>query len=128
MKMRKEARKKMLKKMKGMLKDDMYGPMKDKMKGMQKVTVASDSQEGLKEGLNKAQEIMSKRKEMMGEDYMDGGYKRGYEEDKEVSKKKPKYLSHRRENKEKMHDQYMDGGYKMSKADKIKEMMKKKKK
>ena len=137
--MRGEARKKMAKMLKGMMKDDMYGDMKDKMKGMQKVTVASDSKEGLEEGLDKAKQIMEKRKEMEGDDYAcggtkkgkkyaEGGYKRGYEEGDEVTKKKPKYLSHRRENKEKMHDQYKDGGIEMSKKDKIKELMKKKKK
>lgn len=36
-------------------------------KGMQKVTVASDSAEGLKKGLSKAQEIMEKRKDMKPE-------------------------------------------------------------
>ena len=39
-----------------------YEPHMEKMK---KVTVASDSQEGLDEGLNKAQEILKKRKESM---------------------------------------------------------------
>lgn len=34
--------------------------MKDKMNGLKKVTVASDSKEGLKEGLEKAEDLLSK--------------------------------------------------------------------
>lgn len=97
-KMKKEARKKMLKKLKSSMNEDMYNPMKE---NMQKVTVASDSAEGLKEGLSKAQEILKKKKEMMGDDYACGGTKK---------------------------DKYMKGGVeKMSKADKIKQLMKKRK-
>ena len=61
--MKKEARKKMLQELKKMMGDDMHEGMKEKMKDMQKVTVASDSKEGLEEGLSKAQEILKKRKE-----------------------------------------------------------------
>jgi len=50
-----EAKKKMLKELKSMMRDDYYSPMKDDMK---KITVMSDSEEGLKEGLSKAEEIM----------------------------------------------------------------------
>jgi len=38
----------------------------DKVKELQKVTVASDSKEGLEKGLSKAQEILKKRAEMLG--------------------------------------------------------------
>lgn len=138
-KMKKEARKKMLKELKGMMKDDAYGHMKDKMKSMDKVTVASDSPEGLQEGLSKAQKILKKRSEMEGEEYEGGGVKartteapdslgkgdaeyRGYTEDPDIMKKKPKYWSYRKMHPKLMKDQYKDGGYK--KDDKYKEKMK----
>lgn len=96
--MKKDARKKMLKKLKGAMKEDMFSPMKDKM---QKVTVASDSAEGLEKGLSKAKELLEKKEDMMGDEYACGGMKK---------------------------DKYKDGGAKkMSKADKIKELMKKRK-
>lgn len=38
------------------------GMMNDKMKGLKKVTVASNSKEGLKEGLSKAEEIIGAKK------------------------------------------------------------------
>jgi len=38
------------------------GMMNDKMKGLKKVTVASDSKEGLKEGLSKAEDILGVKK------------------------------------------------------------------
>lgn len=48
------------------------GGLGDMLKGkkMEKVMVASDSPEGLEKGLNKAQEILSKRKEIMGGEEM----------------------------------------------------------
>lgn len=61
-----KARMKMLK----MLKDEMLDEMgegaglAEKLEGMKKVTVASDSEEGLKEGLSKAQQILDKKKMM----------------------------------------------------------------
>lgn len=91
--MKKEARKKTLKNIKSIMKDDMFEPMKKKL---QKVTVASNSPEGLEEGLSMAKEILEKKEDMMGEEYACGGKK-----------------------------EYKDGG--MSKADKIKELMKRRK-
>jgi len=38
--------------------------MKDKMNGLKKVTVASDSKEGLKEGLEKAESLLKKGSDM----------------------------------------------------------------
>lgn len=90
-KMKKEARKKMLEKLKGTMKENMFNPMKE---SMQKVTVASDSKEGLMKGLEKAEEVLGEKEE--GEEYACGGKK-----------------------------EYKDGG--MSKADKIKKLMKKRK-
>jgi hypothetical protein len=110
-KMKKEARTKMLKELKKAMRDDIHEPLREGMKGLKKVTVASDSEEGLEEGLSKAQKIL-KKKEEMGEDFACGGPK----------------------------DKYKEGGYKMpdevkeaqkkvmSKADKIMELAKKKKK
>jgi len=49
----------------------------DKMEGMKKVTVASDSAEGLQKGLSMAEKLLAKRKEMKDggskESYSDGG-------------------------------------------------------
>jgi hypothetical protein len=63
---KKEARKDMLKSLKKMMmaEDDMG--LGEKLGKMQKVTVAADSTEGLKKGLSKAEEILKKRKGMMG--------------------------------------------------------------
>jgi hypothetical protein len=119
--MRKEARKRMLKELKKTMHDDMYEGMDEKMKGMKKVTVSSDSEKGLKEGLSKAQEIMQKRKEMKDDDYKDGGYKsskegegyeRGYKDSPEYSRKKPAYLSDAKKRKT---GKYNMGGYKKNK-------------
>lgn len=41
------------------LSDEMGGAMKEKLKGLKKVTVASDSKEGLKKGLEKAEQIVA---------------------------------------------------------------------
>lgn len=49
-----EAKKNVVKEIMDMLKGDMAG----QMKGLKKVTVASNDEEGLKKGLNKAQEII----------------------------------------------------------------------
>jgi len=67
-KMRNKARKDVLKKLKGVMSDDIHSPMKD---SMQKVTVSSDSKKGLEKGLDKAQDILGKRKDA----YKDGGTK-----------------------------------------------------
>jgi len=59
-----EAKRKMLMALKKdmMMEDDMG--LGDKLKKMKKVTVASDTEEGLKEGLSKAEEILKKRKDI----------------------------------------------------------------
>jgi hypothetical protein len=77
--MKKAARMKMLKKLKGKARDEMHEePMKELTKGMQKITIASDSREGLEEGLDKAKEILKGRMEMMHDDdddhECDGGF------------------------------------------------------
>lgn len=43
------------------LSDDMSSLLRDKLKGLKKVTVASNSEEGLKEGLEKAEELLEKK-------------------------------------------------------------------
>jgi len=77
-----EAKKKMLKELKKMMRDDYYEPMKGEMK---KITVMSDSEEGLKEGLSKAEEIMKmkgleedddREESEEGEEYSYGGTKK----------------------------------------------------
>lgn len=81
--MKKKARLEKLKEMKKSMKDEMMNKM-DKS-DMQKVTVMSDSKEGLEKGLSKAQEIMKKKfKEGgvgTGEDakYEDDGMEFGHE-------------------------------------------------
>lgn len=76
------AKKKMLKELKKMMRDDYYGPMEGDIK---KVTVMSDSEEGLKEGLSKAEEIMRKKgldedddrdEEESEDEYSSGGTKK----------------------------------------------------
>ncbi len=70
-----EVKKDLLKKLKKLMRDDMGEPLKDKLEGMKKVTVASDSEEGLKEGLSMAEKIMEKHSMMKDMD--------DYEEDSE---------------------------------------------
>lgn len=80
---KKEAKMKMLKELKKMMQNDMYEGMGE---GMKKVTVMSDSEKGLEEGLSKAEEILRKRMKMKHEDMEDeeededeygcGGYKK----------------------------------------------------
>lgn len=43
------------------LRDDMSDLLKGKLKGLKKITVASNTEEGLKKGLQKAEEILSKK-------------------------------------------------------------------
>lgn len=63
--MRKQARAMILKDMKKRMRDESKSPMSGMLKPKMKVTVASDSPEGLEEGLSKAEMILKKRKEMM---------------------------------------------------------------
>lgn len=61
-----DAKRKMLKELKKqMMKEDDVG-LGDVLKSKMKVTVAADDPKGLKKGLSKAEEILSKRKEMLG--------------------------------------------------------------
>lgn len=82
--MKKQARMESLKKMKEKLKKKGMEDMD--MSGMSKVTVMSDSEEGLAKGLSKAEEILEKRlgmeEEEDSDEYMDGG----------CSSKKKKYM------------------------------------
>lgn len=57
------AKKKMLEKMSGDIKDKMYGSLGDELKGkkLSKVTVASDSPEGLKKGISLAEKLLAKK-------------------------------------------------------------------
>lgn len=66
--MRKQAREMILKNMKKKVRDEGKMPMSGMLKPKMKVTVASDSPEGLEEGLSKAEMILKKRKEMMSEE------------------------------------------------------------
>ena len=53
-----EAKSKMLKHLKKMMSDDLGSGIEDILKNKMKVTVAADSKEGLKEGLEKAKETV----------------------------------------------------------------------
>lgn len=83
--MKSEAKLKMLERMKKMATEMMGGEMKNKLDGMKKVTVAAEDTEGLKEGLEKAEEIvendpMEAMEEMMGQD-LDGDMEEGESEE-----------------------------------------------
>jgi hypothetical protein len=58
------AKSKMLRELKKAMMEELGAPLGEKMKDMKKVTVASDSEEGLEEGLSKAQQILQKKSEM----------------------------------------------------------------
>lgn len=71
---KKEAKKKMLQELKKAMMEDMTGDLPSKLKekkGLKKVTVMSDSPEGLKKGLSKADKILSAK----GDAFADGGFK-----------------------------------------------------
>lgn len=57
--------------------------MKDDIKGMKKVTVASPTQEGLKEGLEKAEDILESNSEDMSEESEDEEMSEEYAEESE---------------------------------------------
>lgn len=58
------AKSEMLKELSKEMSDDMYSPMKDMLgkKGMKKVSVMSDSPEGLEKGLSMAEKLMKLKK------------------------------------------------------------------
>ncbi len=57
---KKTAKMDMLKELSKEMSDDQYSPLAEKLKGkkLQKVSVMSDSKEGLKKGLSKAEELL----------------------------------------------------------------------
>lgn len=75
MEMKSKAKKDALKKMKEKFKSKRMEEMMPDMENMKKVTVMSDTEEGLEEGLSKAQKIMEMKEKMMGDEdeYADGG-------------------------------------------------------
>lgn len=89
-----EKRKKMLKKMKGIKDGD-----------IQKVSVISDSKEGLEKGLSMAEKLIKKRKEMKAmnggkKKYENGGYKLPEEVKEEADKIKDVKLMEKEESYE----------------------------
>ena len=74
-----KAKAEMLKELSNEMSDDMYSPMKDMLgkKSMKKVTVASDSPEGLQKGLSMAEKLMKLKKEQNGD--MEEGEEMGEE-------------------------------------------------
>ena len=60
-----KAKSEMLKELSNEMSDDMYSPMRDMIgkKGMKKVSVMSDSPEGLKKGLSMAEKLMKLKKD-----------------------------------------------------------------
>jgi hypothetical protein len=68
------AKKAMLKELSKEMSNDANEPLKDvlsKKKGLKKVTVASDSPEGLKKGLSMAEKLMKLKSEQNGEEMED---------------------------------------------------------
>lgn len=65
-----KAKSEMLKELSREMSDDMYSPMKDMLgkKGMKKVSVMSDSPEGLEKGLSMAEKLMKLKSEQNGEE------------------------------------------------------------
>jgi hypothetical protein len=65
-----KAKSEMLKELSREMSDDMYSPMKDMLgkKGMKKVSVMSDSPEGLKKGLTMAEKLMQLKSKQAGMD------------------------------------------------------------
>lgn len=75
-----KAKSEMLKELSREMSDDMYSPMKGMLdkKGMKKVSVMSDSPEGLEKGLSMAEKLMKLKSEQ-------GGEEESMEEEKEES-------------------------------------------
>jgi hypothetical protein len=65
-----KAKAEMLKELSKEMSDDMYSPMKDMLgkKGMKKVSVMSDSPEGLEKGLSMAEKLMQLKSKQNGEE------------------------------------------------------------
>ena len=63
-----KAKSEMLQELSKEMSDDMYSPMKDMLekKGLKKVTVASDSPEGLEKGLSMAEKLMKLKSNQNG--------------------------------------------------------------
>ena len=64
-----KAKSEMLQELSKEMSDDMYSPMKDMLgkKGLKKVTVASDSPEGIQKGLSMAEKLMKLKSSQEGE-------------------------------------------------------------
>jgi hypothetical protein len=65
-----KAKAEMLKELSKEMSDDMYSPMKDMLgkKGMKKVSVMSDSPQGLEKGLSMAEKLMQLKSEQNGDE------------------------------------------------------------
>lgn len=65
-----KAKAEMLKELSKEMSDDMYSPMKDMLgkKGMKKVSVMSDSPEGLQKGLTMAEKLMQLKSKQNGDE------------------------------------------------------------
>jgi hypothetical protein len=108
--MAKKAKKEMIKMLKKSMRDDAYGEMGE---GLKKVTVASDSMEGLEEGLSKAEQILKKRFEDMGMDpeEMEDREEESMEEEEMLEEEMPEEeIDKIRKKKEKKPDEHADGG------------------
>jgi len=68
-----KAKSEMLQELSKVMSDDSYSPLKDMMgkKGMKKVSVMSDSPEGLKKGLSMAEKLMKLKSKENGESDME---------------------------------------------------------
>ena len=103
---KKSAKAAMLKELSKEMSDDQYSPLKDLMKGkkMQKVSVMSDSPEGLKKGLSKAEQLLKMK---------------GYESDSEDSEDESEEMEEpesAEEEMDEMSEEEMKAMYEMLKA------------
>jgi hypothetical protein len=87
-----KAKAEMLKELSKEMSDDMYSPMKDMLgkKGMKKVSVMSDSPEGIQKGLSMAEKLMQLKSKQNGEEEsMDEEESPEMEAEDEVSEMSP---------------------------------------
>ena len=82
-----KAKAEMLKELSKEMSDDMYSPMKGMLgkKGMKKVSVMSDSPEGLEKGLSMAEKLMKLKSKQGGEKPMEDSEDMEESEDIEMS-------------------------------------------
>ena len=89
-----KAKSEMLKELSKEMSDDMYSPMKGMLgkKGMKKVSVMSDSPEGLQKGLTMAEKLMKLKSEQSGEEESEDEESPEMEAEEEASEMSPEEM------------------------------------